>query len=886
MWDDIRRLVRGLGFRASSLFRGRRWRDDLDQEMDFHVEMEARKLAASGMSDAEARRRARAGFGARDMVQEDVRAARGVRMLDDLVRDTRQGLRQMWGAPAFSLAAVLTLALGVGATAAVVSVVHRVLLSPLPFEDPDQLAVVWQFDRLTGTQREAASVPDLADFEARNRTFDGMGAFSLTSQNLTGPGRDAQHLTVVRATHDLIPVLGLPLVEGRTFSEDEALPGGAPVTIVSQGFWQTELGGEPSAAGRTIILNDVPHQVIGVLGAEVSFPADADVWVPLQEDAITSPRFTHPITVVGRLLPGMSLEAAQADMTVIAADLEAEYSENAGRGAFVEPLSDVLHGNVRPALLALLGAAFMVLLIACVNVASLLLARGATRQREFAITRALGASTERMIRRFAVESMLLTGGALLLGCGLSVMALRVISALAPLEVQAMGPFGLDWPVLLFAISLCAFIGAAFGFLPVRQAILNDPSGGAGLGLRSESGSGAGIGARRVLVMAQMALAVTLLVQAGLLIRSLSNLQGVDPGFTEQNVLRVSYRLPESRYPRNFDVYPVWPEISGFNTALVNQVSQLPGVEAVALGTNHPMDRGFTNSFRVVGRSPEESEDQGELATRIVTSGYFETVGLPLLEGRAFTPDDDTESGLVLMLNSAAAGRYFPAGDAIGHQIAFWGGEREVIGVLADERMYGLDRAAPPAMYVPMAQQPATGAVTLMVRSAGEPQTLITPVRQQVKRLDPDVALYDISTMEETVRDATARWRFTSMLLSAFAGIALVLAAIGVFGILNYLVAQRTREIGVRMALGATPSGIRRMVLRQGAVFAGVGLGMGLLAAMLGSRLLAGLLFGVGGADPVTYLTVSLTLVVVALLACALPAFRATSVDPVRALKAD
>ncbi len=883
LMDRLTRLVRGLAFRWSSLFRGRTWRRELDLERQFHVEMEAEKLERQGLSPEEARRRAAIEFGGVDMVEEQVRDARGVRVLDDFVRDVRQGWRQLRRSPGFSLAAVVTLALGTGATVAIVSVVYGVLLAPLPFTDAERLTVVWEFDRLTGTQREAASIPDLQDFEAMNRTFAGMAAFELGSANLTGPDREARHLTVVRATHDLIPLLGLN-VSGRGFVEEEATPGGRAVVVVSRGFWRAELGGSPDVIGQRITLDDRPHEIVGVLSADLSFPAAAQIWLPLQEDENTRPRYNHPITVVGRLSPGTSLEAAQVDMTRIASELEAQYPENVGRGVFVEPLGDVLRGEVRPALLFLLGAALIVLLIACVNVANLLLARGAVRIREFAIATALGATRGRLARRFVAESLLLTGVAVAVGVVLATVALRVMIGLAPPEVQALGPFVLERPILAVALLLCGVVGIGFGLVPLRQSSRLDP--GAALGERATAGSAGNSRVRRLLVVTQMALAVGLLVQAALLIRSLANLRGVDAGFTEQSVLRADFQLPESRYPRDFSTYPVWPEVTSFNVGLVERMERLPGVESAAVGTNHPLDPGFTNSFNIVGRPAAEAQGQGELATRIVSSGYFETVGLPIVSGRAFGPDAGAETPMVLVLNEATVARYFPDENPIGQRLAFWGLEREVIGIVADERIHGLETAAPPAMYVPIRQAPPVGQTTLLVRTEGDPRTLVGSVRQQVVELDPDVALFNVATMEETVRVALARWRFTSALLTVFAAIALALAVVGVHGVLSFLVAQRTREIGVRMALGATRSGILGMIVSHGMRLALVGLVVGLGFALFGSRLLTGLLFGVGSQDPATYVLVCVTLLGAAILACAAPAMRATGVDPVRALKAD
>ena len=881
-WDDLRRAARGLRFRARGLLHGTRERRDLEDEMDFHLERETERWLAAGLSAPEARRRARLAFGATDRVQEEVRTARGTRGIEDVLRDARITVRQLRRHPSFSVTSVVTLALGLAAAVAVVSVVNRVLLAPLPFAESERLTVIWQFDRLTGTQREPASLPDLWDFQERNRTFDGMGAFNLVSRTLTEDDREPQRLEVVIATADLPRVLRVTPLQGRWFTAEEDAPGGPAVALIGQGFWQSELGGRPDVLGEVVVLDDVPYRIIGVVPSAVTFPARAAVWIPLQADETILPRFTHPLTVVGRLGEDATLPAARQDMTRIAAELEAEYTENAGRGAFVEPLTEVLRGTVRPALLALLAASVTLLLIACVNVTGLLLARGAVRSREFAIATALGATKRDLFRRLTIEALVLTGLALVAGFGLAAVALRFMAAAAPPDVASLDPFTVDGTVVLVALGASLLLGLLFGVVPLRHLGGEAPMGT--LREQATGGSASHLRLRRVLVAVQVGLAGALLIQAGLLVRSLANLQAVDTGFTERNVLRADYQLPATRYPRDFSVYPEWPEVVGFHSALLTSLTSRTDVEAAAIGTNHPLDRGFTNSFTVVGRSAEESRDQGELSTRIVSAGYFATVGLPVMRGRTFAPEDDAGAPMVLMLNQAAADRYFRDDDPIGQDIAFWGQTREVVGIVANERILGLDQAPPPAMYVPLYQAPPVGATTVMIRTRTDPAQLVQPLRQTIQDLDADLALYNISTMHATVRAAAARWRFTSMLLTAFAGVALTLAAIGVYGVLSFMVSQRTREIGVRMALGARRGRVLRLIMGQGARLTAAGLVLGVLVGVGASRLLASLLFGVGRGDPLTYLAVVGALAGAALLACWIPAVRASRVDPVRALQ--
>jgi putative ABC transport system permease protein len=879
---ELIRWLRGLRFWLGSLFR-RGWWSELDEEMTFHLERETQKLIDAGMSPAEAWRAARLQFGSTERTKEQVREARGVHVIEDVLWDLKYAVRQLRRSPAFTASCVVTLALGIGATTAIVSVVYGVLLQPLPYAQADRLAVIWENDRFTGSIREAASLPDFIDFEQQSQTFESMAAFQTVATTLTGPGREPSQVQAVESTHDLFDVLGLPLAAGRWFDESVVHPGGDPVAVLGHGFWRTEMGASEDAIGQTLILDDESFLVIGVAGLDVEFPARADVWLPLREDSETIPRYTHPITVVGRLGRDRAADGAQTELSRIASELEAIHPENRGRGVFVEPLTDVLRGDVRSALWVLLAGALTVLLIACVNVANLLLARGATRAHEVAIASALGASRSRMARRFLVESGLLTGSALALGAVLSYVALHAIGGVAPPEVGSLGGLNLEWPVLLSSLVLCGGIGVIFGMLPTRQAGRLDIGS---LAERRSSGSAAAPRqrGRRLVVVAQTALAVLLLVGAGLLVNSLIRLQSVDPGFATDDVLHADFRLPESRYPRDFSVYPRWVEVDQFNRALLDRLENTPGVEAAAIGTNHPLDPGFTNSFRIVGRQADA--DQGELVTRIVSEGYFATTKTRVLQGRGFTSSDNPDNQMVMMVNEATAARYFPDENPIGNRIALWGFEREIVGIVADERMYGFDQAAPPAMYLPLHQAPGVGQMTLMVRASADPRPLVSAVRNAVRELDADVALYNVATMEETVRQALARWRFTSLLLSAFALVALLLAAVGVNGVLSFLVARRTREFGIRMAIGATRRGVLSMVLGQGMMLIVAGLALGLVVALPLSRLLESLLFGVSASDPTTYVLVAVTLAVAALVACVVPAMRATGVDPVSALRVE
>ncbi len=809
-------------------------------------------------------------------------------MLDSLARDLRLASRTLRAHSGFALIVIFTLALGIGASTAIFSVVHRVLLVPLPFAEPDEVVMVWQNDRLTGTTREASSVPDFYDFEERARSFAALAAYAEGEMNLLREGGEPARATAAQVTHDLISLLGVSPTLGRAIRESEDRPGGARVALLSDAFWQRSFGGDPQALGKVLLLDDEPYEIIGVLPAGLDFPSrETNVWLPLQQASDSTPRSRHWIQVVGRLASGVTVTTAQEEMDRIAADLEQEYSENRARGAFVEPLAELLRGEVRPALLVLLAAVFCVLLIACANVASLLLARGAARGRDLAVRIALGSGVRHLLRQHLIESLLLTAAAAAAGVALAVVGLRGLLALAPPEVSAAVGGGtlaiLDGRVLLFTVGLGFVVGIGFSLVPTLQALRLDVQSS----LRERSGSDGDtrMRARRLLVVSQMALASILLICAGLLIASLDRLRAVDPGFHAEHLLRLDFELPPSRYPRDFSIWPRWTEVHGFNRRLLERVEALPGVDAAALTTNHPLDPGFTNSFVIVGREDEASE-QGELKNRMVSPGYFETAGVPLRAGRRFDRRDESEAEQVLILNQAAIERYFPDGRVLDQRIRFWGVERRIVGIVANEKFHGLGTATPPAMYVPLTQAPQVGGATLMARIQSDPRRLIDPLRDAIHAIDPDLAVFDITTMEETLSSSLARERFTSWLLGLFAAVAVALAAVGVHGVLSYLVTRRRREIGVRMALGASRRRILAMVLSQGMAMAAAGLAIGLAGATLAARSLAGLLFGVSAFDISIYLAVAAALAGTILIACAFPARKATGVDPAVALRSD
>ncbi|NNF13015.1 MAG: ABC transporter permease [Gemmatimonadetes bacterium] len=868
--------------------------EDVEEELRFHIEERVRELVASGTDEAEAREEVLEKFGDVRTLEEMCRRLNSQRVDDEerrgtmeaLVRDFRLALRTMARSSGFTATVVVTLALAIGATTAIFGVLEAVALRALPFAGADRLAIVWQNDRATGTVREAASTSDYYDYLERSRTFDDLAIFSTSTAVLSRDDAPALQLNSVRASQNVFSVLGVEPRLGRGFTQEEDLPDGPLAVLLAEAAWIDLYGGDPAVVGRTITVDDEAHEVVGVLPEEVeALTGEADIWLPIRQSPAIATRPQHWVRVVGRLGPDVAMEAAQAEMAGIMADLEVEFADdNANRGAFVEPLADVGRSEARTTLWVLFAAVLAVLAIACVNVANLLLARGAGRMKELAVLTAVGAGAADVRRRFFMEALLTTSLASVLGVGLAAVGNRLLFELAPAELQALGQPELNLPVLAFVLAVTALICVGFGLLPSLQARKLDLQAELKDG-RTTGGRAAALGLRRVLVAAQLALAVSLLLGATLLIGTVRNLQGVDPGFQAEQMVRADFALPAGRYPEDMSRYPDWPEINGLIVGVEEAVEAVPGVRSVSVVLNHPLDRGFTNSFQVEGRAYDPT--QGEMTTRMVTPSYFSTVGLALLEGRTLSDTDRVGEPGVIVLNREAATRYFPEGDAVGSRIGFWGQFREVVGVVANERVHGLTADPPPAMYISMYQAPPRGGrITLMARTEVPPLSVADGLRAAVHTVDSEVPVFNITTMEETLAEAMGRERFATTVLVVFAGVAVFLAILGVHGVLAYLVAQRGHEVGVRMALGATRSDVVRLVLRQGATMTVVGIVAGCLVFMAAAGLLQTLLYGVSVTSPVMYLGVALTLGVAAMAGSALPAMRAASIDPVKSLRSE
>jgi len=830
-------------------------------------------------------------------------AAKGS-IMADLWQDLRYSVRVLTRSAGFTTAALLTLALGIGATTAIFSVLDAVLLRTPPLAEPERLTMVWETDRASSTTREPSSYPDYLDFKDRGRHFAQLAAFMAGEVNMTPNSGDPVRLAALSTTPEFASTLGIQPILGRMFTADEDRVGGPTVVLISERLWERDYRRSPTVVGQTIRLNERPRTIIGVMPSAADFgvmqiltlaaysrgfadrdrASRVDVWVPMQENAQTLPRDTHPIFVVGRLKPGSSVALTQQDMTSIAADLERQYQSNTDRGVFVESVNDVLFKRVRPGLWLLLGAVGLVLLIACVNVANLLLARGTARLREVALRTALGAHRPRLARQFAVENVVLTLAAALLGVALAVAGLRALVSMAPPEIPRLSEAALNLRLLGSAIVLAVVIGLVFGMLPVMQARRLDIQGA----LRTEESRAATTGrgsqlVRSVLVVAEVALALVLVVGAGLLLKSFWTVQRVDPGFDATNVVKAEFQLPRSRYPVNFQVWPNFVEMHRFNAELRRRAEALPGVEAVAIAGNHPLDAGFTNSFQIVGREAE-SRNYPEISVRRVTGSYFNTVRLPLRRGEVFG-EVEPQGAAVAVINETASRMFFDKKEPIGQQINFWGARRTITGVVADEKIHGLTSATPPAVYVPLQQAPsANGDETLLLRVNSDARSAAHTVGSLVREQDPGLAVFGVEPLEQTLADSIQQRRFVMLLLSLFAALAVVLAVIGIHGVLSYTVRQRQHEIGIRMALGATPERVTRLVLTYGARLAALGIVIGIAGALLLTRFLATLLFGVTTTDAATLVAAVALLTSVALLATYLPVRHAVRIDPMDAVR--
>ena len=809
-------------------------------------------------------------------------------MLADLVRDFRYSARSLARTPSFTVVAVAVLALGIGATSAIFSLASAVWLKPLPFADEDRLVTLWgDFTPIGGPPRVELSPANYVDWQQRAQSFEAMAPIERASFNLTGDGGEPERLAGVRTTSSLFATIGLAPLLGRAFVPDDGT--GEPVAVISEGFWLRRLGGDPAAVGRTITLDGSPHLVVGVVPRDFRFPAESDVFVPtVWAPEVLAQENSYFWYLVAKLKPGVTLDAARAEMRVVSEALRAE-SPSRGLAVTIVPLRESLARgvgfatDVGPTILALLGAVGLVLLIACANVANLILARATARQKELAIRKALGAARGRVVRQLLAESTLLAVCGVVIGLGIAAACFGYLSRLLPGTLPASAELALDWRVLALTTGAALVTVLLFGAGPAFGAARRDF--GAAFGRAVGTRGKAARQLRTTLVVAEIALTVVLLAGAGLLLRSYANVLAVDPGFDAEGLLVAETVLSESRFRTPADY-------GQFYRQVLDAVRSLPGVEAAGYTSYAPLvNKGGRSVIFLDGRPrPEPGEILRNIATnRSASAGYLETLGVPLVSGRFIDERDIRGSARNVVVNETLVRRYWPDGNAIGQRISIGGGEMmTVIGVVGDVRQLGLDVPADAEVFVPLEQieQAFMRPRQLVVRTAGNPLALAPTIRNVIWAVDPDQPVSSVRAMSD-VLDAELGNRNTQLtLIGAFAVMALVLAAVGLYGVLSYTVSQSTNEIGLRMALGARQQTVVGAIVRSALGTALIGTGVGLVAAFALTRTIASFLYGVSPTDPATAAAVAGVLLLVAALAALVPALRAASVNPMTALRAE
>ncbi len=867
----------GLG----DLFRRQQIDRDIEEELRFHLEMRAEENLARGMTPEEAMQDARRRFGHPGLIKEICHDIRGVGFMETLWQDLRFGARVLWKNPGFTIVAVLTLALGIGANTAIFSIVNAVVLRPLPYKDSDRIMVLLGNNQQRELTQNAVAPPDFLDWRTQSRSFSEMAAYESTIFRHTAEA-GAERLNGYSVTANFFDLLGEKPLLGRVFTADEEKPGNNNVAILSETVWRRHFGADPEILGRTVKMNDRIFTVVGVMRETFKFPdTTTEVWRPLAFDnEELQDRTAYRLVVIGRLKDGVTFEGARAEMETIARQLEQAYpATNTGWTIFIQPLHESVVGFLRPGMLVLLGAVFFVLLIACVNVASLLSARMTSRRKEVALRTAIGATRLRILRQLLTESVLLglIGGA----CGvlIAIIGVKVLVSFIPPSIPRIQEIGIDPMVLAFTFLISILTGLIFGLMPAWQTthtelneVLKDSS-------RGSTGSKGQARFRNVLVVTEVVLSLVLLIGAGLLIRSFVAMRNVDPGFRAEGVLVNSQLvLPPQKYSEGNRGVAFFKE-------LFQRVRALPGVESVGGITALPLQgNSQLRAYAVEGRAPQPQGQELTAVINTVGAEYFETMSIPLRRGRMFTERDDDKAPKTVLINEALARRIFPQQEALGQRLYLRGGNTpyEVVGVVGDTKQFNLTGDTSPEIFTHFLESPVTF-MYVLARTKGDPTSLAMPIRREVQAIDPDQPVGN-RTLSQQFENSISQPRFYTLLLGLFAAVALVLASIGIYGVMSYMVAQRTHEIGIRMALGAQRRDVFRIVVGQGLKLALVGVIVGLGVSFLATRLLSTLLFGVSAIDPITYIIIPLILTGVAIAACFIPARRATRIDPLIALR--
>ncbi len=879
-----------LARKLALLFRRDRFRSDLDEEMAFHRAEAEKQFIAEGMSPADAHYAAARRFGNITRVRERAHETVGFK-IETAVADLRYAIRQLWSNPGFSVVMLLTLALSIGANSAIFSVIDGVLLKALPYPRADRL--VRLFLSSSSFPKFPLNPFDFRDYRSRNHSFESMALFSRGDMQLSGNG-EAQRLNGFGIAAGYFHTLGLRPELGREFNPSEEIPGNGLQVIISDRLWRTRFNSDPAILGRKITLNMQPFTVVGVMppGTEhpgneyhaVAYGESVDVWSPFSFAGDPNQRGSHYSEGVARLKDGVTVDQARAEMNAIMTQLGREHPNNDGWSVLVIPLYREIVGRSRQLLFVLLGAVGMVLLIACANAANLLLARASARQRELAVRLAMGAPRSRVVRQLLTESLLIsfTGGAL--GLVLAWGGVKVLVSLLPADFPRAHDINVSAPVFAFTFFVSLLTGLLFGLIPALQAARTDPKQGLQKAGRTTTGSGHQSRLRNALVVSEVSLACVLLVAAGLMMRSLLNQLHLDPGFDQQHVLTADISLPHEQYKTD-------ESIGRFYDQLIASLATLPGVESVGAGSDLPWTGWDENAggFHIEGKQPPPHQ---ELHARyhMATPGYFHALGVPLIAGRFFTESDNDKAPHVIIINRAMADRYLPGENAVGRRMTFEDAPKEkdwmtIVGVVGDVKDQPNSPAAEPGFWWP--ELVATNSdMSIVIRSNSSPGLFADALRSEVARMNPALAVSNVQIMNSIVNKSVATPRFAFVLVGMFAGLAILLAAIGIYGVISYSVSQRTAEFGLRMALGAQQGSVLRLVLVQASKLTIIGTAAGIAVSFVVARVLKTLIFGVSPADPATFSAVGMLVIAVALVACYVPARRATRADPMDALRAE
>ncbi len=882
-------MLNDLFLRVRSLFWRKTVETELDEELHFHRAQQFEKYLASGLTEAEALQRVGIQFGGLAQVKEECRDARGVRMMETFFQDIRYGLRMLRGSPGFTAVALLTLALGIGANAAIFSILYGVLLRPLPYRDASRLIVLHETTPKVG--KVSVSYPDFLDWRAHHGAFSDMAVVNSVGFNLSGINQP-ESITGQAVSPNFLSTLGMHPFLGRDFDISEEKSGAARVAMLSYSLWQSHFGGDRNAVGRTMELDGHGFTIIGVLPPDFRWIEKTDLLEPIGAWATPDSEFNDrgargDAVVIGRLAPHVGFGQARVEMQGIAARLAKTYpATNDQFGVALQPIREVFVNEIRRAILILFGAVTFVLFIACANVANLFLMRGADRTKEMAVRIAIGATRGRVIVQMLAESLVLTALGGVTGLTLAFAAIRGATRLIPASMLAGASIDLNGPVLLFVavvVALCAF---TFGLVPALHSTKADVQSELKENGRTSS---AGKGPNRwrgVLVIAEVSLALILLVGAGLMMKSLDRLLAVNAGVRTERVLTMQMSLRTQQYDKDPTILNFWDQV-------LRRVRELPGIQAAALGTGVPLTDDHSRSdITIEGMALLKPGSFPHPDVHIVSPAYVSALGVRLLRGRAFTEMDNENAPRVGMINAQTAQQFFAARDPIGRRFMFghlspnhtpqW---ITIVGVVGDTKLYGLANPSRLEIYVPF-HQSAAGSMTLVLKSAIDPGALVSEIRRAIASIDKDQPISAIATMEQLVDDSVSTRRMTFIVLGCFSTLALALSAIGIYGVISYSVAQRTQEIGIRMALGAQPRDVLRMVIAQGAKMAGAGVLIGIVASFCLTRLMTNLLFSVSSADPSTFAAVTIALTLVALLASFIPARRTLRVDPMSALRCE